>query len=102
MVGAGTDTTAGTLCVGTWMLLNDNEALQNLNHELRTVMPDKDSPVDLITVEGLPFLVSCLANPLTTLLPMKHGSLLMFAFHSVASSKNPSASSMVLQEDYLE
>jgi cytochrome P450 len=58
MVGAGTDTTANALCVGAWMLLNDPGALENLNHELRTVMPDKDSPIDLTTLEGLPFLVS--------------------------------------------
>lgn len=57
MFGAGTDTTAHTLVVGTWHILNEPRILQTLNHELRQAMPNRDDTLDWATLENLPYLV---------------------------------------------
>ncbi len=56
MVGAGTDTTASTLVIGTWFVLNDPVILRKLKAELWEAMPGKED-VDLAMLEGLPYLV---------------------------------------------
>ena len=56
MVGAGTDTTANTLVMGAWFVLNDPAVLRKLKAELWEVIPEKED-VDLATLEGLPYLV---------------------------------------------
>jgi hypothetical protein len=56
----GTDTTAHTLTVGTWYLLNNIDMLKTLREELVEVIPDVNSAVsvDWVTLEKLPYLVS--------------------------------------------
>ncbi len=64
MFGAGTDTTANTLVVATWYILNEPRILQTLNHELRQAMPDKNDTLDWATLENLPYLVrTCPLRP---------------------------------------
>jgi len=57
MFGAGTDTTANTLVVGTWNILSEPRILQRLKDELRQAMPDKNDTPDWATLENLPYLV---------------------------------------------
>lgn len=59
MVGAGTDTSANTLCIGTWHLLNAPDALAKLKAELQQAMPRKED-ADLATLKALPYLVRIL------------------------------------------
>ena len=56
MLGAGTDTTANTLAMGTWFVLNDPSVLMKLKAELWRVMPEKED-ADLATLETLSYLV---------------------------------------------
>jgi hypothetical protein len=58
--GAGTDTTAHTLTMGTWHLLNDETSLGKLRHELREAIVDPNSEklVSSSILEHLPYLVS--------------------------------------------
>jgi cytochrome P450 len=58
----GTDTTAHTLTMGTWYLLNNIDMVKTLRKELVDVIPDLDSAVTVswVTLEKLPYLVSCI------------------------------------------
>jgi cytochrome P450 len=63
--GAGTDTTANVLTMGTWGLINDKEALEKLRVELREAIPDPNSEkmVSPSVLENLPYLVRhCLSQ----------------------------------------
>ena len=57
--GAGTDTTAHTLTMGTWYLLNDPVTLGNLRKELCTAIADLNSEklISSSIIENLPYLV---------------------------------------------
>ncbi len=57
LVGAGGETTAHTLAVLSFHLLNNPEILKKLRAELVEVMPDPCSPVSWQQLEQLPFLV---------------------------------------------
>lgn len=54
---AGTDTTAYTMVVITWALLNNPHMMQRLKAELKVAMPDRDDTVDWAGLEKLPYLV---------------------------------------------
>lgn len=57
LVGAGSETTAKSLSLITFYLLQDKNKLQKLREELRTVMPTRNSLASLTTLEQLPYLV---------------------------------------------
>jgi cytochrome P450 len=57
IVGAGSETTAKSLAVITFYLVDDKKKLARLREELKTVMPSPTSPVTLTTLEQLPYLV---------------------------------------------
>jgi cytochrome P450 len=58
--GAGTDTTAHTLTMGTWHLINNEDALHRLRNELHDAIADPDSKelISSSVLERLPYLVS--------------------------------------------
>jgi hypothetical protein len=58
--GAGTDTTAQTLTVATWHLVNNKECHERLRKELRDAIPESESDklVSTNVLENLPYLVS--------------------------------------------
>jgi cytochrome P450 len=58
--GAGTDTTAHTLTMGTWYLINDESCLAKLREELSKAIsePNSEMLVSLAVLENLPYLVS--------------------------------------------
>lgn len=58
--GAGTDTTAHTLTMGTWHLINNEDALHKLRNELRDAIAEPHSKelVSSSVLERLPYLVS--------------------------------------------
>ena len=58
LIGAGTETTANTLCTTHFHLLDNPPILSKLQQELRAAMPDKTEPAKLSVVEQLPYLVS--------------------------------------------
>ncbi|KAK5228687.1 hypothetical protein LTR72_002572 [Exophiala xenobiotica] len=58
IVGAGSETTAKSLAVITFYLLDDKKKLARLREELKTVMPSPTSPVTLTTLEQLPYLTA--------------------------------------------
>lgn len=62
IVAAGTETTAHTMTVCTFHVLNDKEVLQKLRAELEETFPEKKE-MDLQTLEQLPYLVSFLSCP---------------------------------------
>jgi cytochrome P450 len=57
-LGAGTETTARTLAVTCYYLLQDRSLLAKLRDELREVLPTRDSKPPLPKLESLPYLVS--------------------------------------------
>lgn len=57
LVGAGGETTAQTLAVLTFHLLNNPERLLELRAVLDTVMPDPEKPVPWQALEQLPLMV---------------------------------------------
>lgn len=61
LMGAGTETTARTLAVTTFYLLQNRPAGDKLLEELRTVLPTKATQVSLPQLEALPYLVSTLS-----------------------------------------
>ena len=91
MFGAGTDTTANTLVVGTWHILNEPRILQRLKDELRQVMPNKTDTPGWATLENLPYLVRASS------LPVKGSTNLA---HSEASSRKVFDSLMEHREDF--
>lgn len=58
-IGAGTETTAGSLTAACYYLLANPHTLQKLRAELRTVMPDggRDRAPTIAELEALPYLV---------------------------------------------
>jgi cytochrome P450 len=58
VIGAGSDTTAATLTITHFHLLNNPSILAKLRAELDTVLPDRDAFAKLSAVEQLPYLVS--------------------------------------------
>ena len=58
LLGAGTETTARTLAVTSFYLLENKNALMKLQDELRSVMPTRDAVVSLATLEQLPYLTA--------------------------------------------
>jgi len=62
VVGAGSDTTAFTLTVIHFWLLEKPEILRRLKAELESVMPDKFALPQLNAVEKLPYMVSPVSN----------------------------------------
>ncbi len=64
ILGAGTETTARTMAVTTYYLIQNPEVGENLRRELKTVMPKADDQVSLPQLEALPYLVCIL--PYTT------------------------------------
>jgi cytochrome P450 len=61
-LGAGTETTARTLSVGLFYLINEKSCGQKLSEELRNVLPTKDTEISLPKLEALPYLVSGLLS----------------------------------------
>ena len=57
-ITAGTETTARTLAVISFHIMDNPDVLQLLREELKTVMPDPKSTVTSSTLENLPYLVS--------------------------------------------
>lgn len=57
LIGAGGETTAQTLAVLTFHLLNNPLVLQKLQTELDTAMPDPSRPMSWQQLEQLPYLV---------------------------------------------
>lgn len=57
MLGAGTETTARVLAVGSFHLYRDRALLQKLRDELVQVMPEPTTQVPLSRLEQLPYLV---------------------------------------------
>jgi cytochrome P450 len=57
VVGAGSDTTAYTLTVLHFHLLDNPQILRTLRKELEGALPDKMRPAELNVVERLPYLV---------------------------------------------
>lgn len=58
VIGAGADTTANTLNVTHFHILDNPHVLKKLQTELEEAMPDKFAPARLAVVEHLPYLVS--------------------------------------------
>ncbi|EEQ34237.1 benzoate 4-monooxygenase cytochrome P450 [Microsporum canis CBS 113480] len=58
VLGAGTETTARVLTVGTFYLYHDKSVLYRLREELKEVMPKPDSSITWTQLEQLPYLVS--------------------------------------------
>jgi cytochrome P450 len=58
VIGAGADTTANTLTVTHFYVLDNPEVKRKLEAELIEALPDKYAPVKLNVVEKLPYLVS--------------------------------------------
>lgn len=56
VVGAAADTTANTLAITTFHLLNSSNKLEKLRSELEAAMPDKYEPAKLVVVQTLPYL----------------------------------------------
>jgi cytochrome P450 len=57
IVSAGAETTAATLGVITFFVLNNPEILKKLKKELEVAMPDLEKPVKWRELEQLPYLV---------------------------------------------
>jgi len=64
MVGAGTDTTAGTLTVGTWHAMKNPSIATRLRSELQEAFPSKGNETEISRLESLPYLV-CHVTPLS-------------------------------------
>ena len=56
LVGAGTHTTAHFLDVATYHILSNPHVHERLKAELKTLMPDPNSPAPLLELEQLPYL----------------------------------------------
>ena len=58
LLGAGTETTARTLAVTTFYVLENKEVLKELRDELSSVLPTRDVVASLTTLEQLPYLTA--------------------------------------------
>ncbi len=56
MFVAGTDTTANTLCYGTWHVLRDPKIQARLKEELKKAMPDRNATPSWAALESIPYL----------------------------------------------
>ena len=70
LLGAGTETTARTLAVTSFYLINSPEIMGRLRQELKKIMPTLDTVVPLPTIEKLPYLVS--GSPSLILMRLLH------------------------------
>ena len=64
LVGAGSETTAKSLSIITFYLLQDKKKLQRLREELRNAMPIPNSQPSLTALEQLPYLARLILFPL--------------------------------------
>ena len=58
LLGAGTETTARTLAVTSFYVLENKDVLRKLQDELGSVMPRRDTPISLTKLEQLPYLTA--------------------------------------------
>ena len=56
LVGAGTETTAWSLTIGTCHILDNPHVLKQLKDELIKAMPDPSKPLSIAELEQLPYL----------------------------------------------
>lgn len=91
LVGAGSETTAKSLSVITFYLLDDKQKLAKLRAELKTVMPTPTSDVSLTALEQLPYLV-CLAMSSPALTYPTLSSLGEFPCHVISTNFSPDRS----------
>lgn len=56
LVGAGTETTAWSLTIGTCHILDNPHVLRKLKDELTKAMPDPNQPLSMAELEQLPYL----------------------------------------------
>ena len=66
LLGAGTETTARTICVTAFYLVENPSCLKRLREELWTVMPTPDADVNLSKLESLPYLSAVVNEGLRT------------------------------------
>jgi cytochrome P450 len=59
VIGAGADTTANTLTITHFHILDNPDVHKKLQAELEEALPRRYEPVELRAVENLPYLVSC-------------------------------------------
>ncbi|KUJ11165.1 cytochrome P450 [Mollisia scopiformis] len=64
VVSAGVETTAWTMSVTFFHLLNNPEIMQKLNKEIEEAWTDPDVPLDLPTLEALPYLTAVIQEGL--------------------------------------
>jgi cytochrome P450 len=64
VIGAGTHTTARTLAVGTFYLLNNPRVFATLKSEISTVIPANGTPTPLTVLEKLPYLTAVVKESL--------------------------------------
>ncbi|KAJ5296670.1 uncharacterized protein N7443_007563 [Penicillium atrosanguineum] len=74
IVGAGTETTARVLTVGSFHLYRDGTMVRRLRDELRTVMPDPTSKASWGQLEKLPYLTAVISESLR----LAHSTTLRF------------------------
>lgn len=67
----GTDTTAGTLAVGLFHILQRPDVYTQLQDELRKAMPDRNSRLPYSELEKLPLLDACLKEGLRLTVPLR-------------------------------
>jgi cytochrome P450 len=72
LLGAGMETTARTLSVTTFYLIQNKDVGRTLRAELCTVMPTPDTPVTLAQLEALPYLVRPMPPLLQMTIPQTH------------------------------
>ncbi|OCH95943.1 cytochrome P450 [Obba rivulosa] len=63
-IQAGSDTTAGVLIYLFYFLLTEKDAYNRLREELDNAFPDPDAPLDLATLDSLPYLNAVLDESL--------------------------------------
>ncbi|GAB1210518.1 hypothetical protein APSETT445_009312 [Aspergillus pseudonomiae] len=64
VLGAGTETTARVLTMGSYFLFRDAPRLEKLRAEVKTLMPDSTSHVPLVQLEQLPYLTAVINESL--------------------------------------
>ncbi|TVY64342.1 Cytochrome P450 monooxygenase sdnE [Lachnellula suecica] len=64
IVGAGVETTAYALCIGTFHIVNSPHIYSRLHKELIQAIPDRSAAPDLEKVEKLPYLKACIQESL--------------------------------------
>ncbi|KAK7032192.1 hypothetical protein VNI00_013366 [Paramarasmius palmivorus] len=64
LIGAGTDTVGLTCTVGIFHALHNSAITQRLRNELKVAWPDADSPINLSSLEKLPYLTAVVKESL--------------------------------------